>query len=245
MENLAKSKKLIPYNYINDQFYKQIFPLPYSNSIYDISSDIELKKLNEIFEKSSENKLAINENISTIETEISGEKIIKQIDFDIKPNLITDKSPFKSAYLMFSFKFPKGLDNLINAYLIDSYLELIIRKELLYTHDIVYRFDSEVICHYFGILVNIILSGFDIGNQEIITQVKDLIDTKPKLPFQYVKNRALGKIYLKCDYQSIKSRLNSHLYIHDFNLDKLISGINQSKVVNLPKSGEMFGLLIN
>ncbi|MGC9366557.1 MAG: hypothetical protein ACP5FK_05885 [bacterium] len=189
--------------------------------------------------------LIINENISTKEIEIYGERIKKQINLDIKPNLIKDKSPFKSAYLMFSFYFPKGLDNLINAFLIDSYLELIIRKELLYTRNIVYSFDSEVICHYFGSLVNIILSGFDIGNQEIIIQVKDLIDIKPKLPLQYVKNRALGKIYMKCDYQSVKSRLNSHLYIHDFNLDKLIIGINQSDVVDLPKSGEMFGLLIN
>ncbi len=234
-----------PLNYINDLFYSTFFPSPYSNAMYKEIKKPNISLIKKHLKKSMNNVYIVKKEINTKSISTIGNfKKIKE-DIKIKNKGIKDfQSSFPSAFIQLGNLYCSGKNNLINAHLLSAYYFLFLRRELCYKGKIAYRLESDVYPHYFGYLVKIYAGGISKTDRRIIDKLFELLDQNPDIPLEYIKNRAIAKIYMDMEIEFLWGREYITSNISGYSIDELIKGIKDAKSMIQPKTDEMFGILL-
>ncbi len=239
-------EKHIPSNYITDKMFIEFFSSPYSRPIFRKIKKIDILKANKTFKQAVKNSLTLQKNISDDKINIEGENFFKKVnkktlkDIGIKEM----KSPFSSAYLEFAFLMPQGFENLIQSHILSAYYDLVFRRELIYKEEILYSAVSDVSSHFFGYTITTLLSGFEKDNKEVMDKTLNIIQSKPDIPIEYVKNRAIGRILMVMEYKQLWGKWYMDSIIFQYNIDRLIEGIKKAKTIPQPPLEEIFGILL-
>ncbi len=235
----------VPLNYINDIFYSTFFSSSYSNAIYTEIEKPNISLIKKHLQKSMNDVYIVKKEINTNSISVIGN--IKKIKEDIKiknKGIIEIPASFPSAFIQFGFLCHSGKSNLINAYILSAYYFLFLRRELCYKGKIAYRLEADVCSHYFGYLVKIYAGGISKTDRKFMDKLFELLNQKPDIPLEYIKNRAIAKIYMDVEIEPLWSREYIRAVISGYSIDELIKGIKDAKSMIQPKTDEMFGILL-
>ena len=239
-------QRQIPSNYITDKIFTKFFSSTYSRPIFKEIKEFDVLEVNRVFEKAIKNSLILHKNISNNEINIKGKNFFKNVKKKILKGtgIKKMKSPFPSGYIGFGFLMPPGFNNLVQSHILSAYYDLVFKRELMYKGEILYLAVSNVSYHFFGYLTTISLSGFEKNNKEVMDKTLNIIQSKPDIPIEYVKNRAIGKILMIMEYKQLWGKWYMDSIIFQYNIDKLIEGIKKVKTIPHPSLEEIFGILL-
>ena len=235
----------IPLKYITDRIFTKFFSSPYSRPLFKKFKKFDIAEVNRTFEKAIKDSIILQRDISNDTINITGKSFFKNVNRKILKDtgIKKMKSPFPSGYIGFGFLMPRGLNNLIQSHILSAYYDLVFKRELMYKGEILYLAESSVSQHFFGYLTTIILSGFEKNNKEVMDKAVNILQSKPDIPLEYVKNRAIGRILMILEYELLwgKNHLDSLIYQYDIN--RLINGIKKAQTIPIPPFEEVFGIL--